>query len=228
MSLFNLNPFKKAITIADNIDQLIDDPTRAITSLIDGGLDGFLGEVTGQGFGGDIDRIKAAISAHGGIARNNRFRVRFQAPTSVTKINDSGRDHEFLCESASIPGKQILTSERNVAFRRPELVPYGYTVDNVTLTFICTSDMFYKKLFQNWVDFIVNPRSQVVKYKSSYAVPVSIEILNLQNKPIYNVVLQEAFPLNVNAIELSNGTNDDYIRVSVEMAHTDIDIQISE
>ena len=54
MSLFNLNPFKKAITIADNIDQLIDDPTRAVTQLIDGGLDGFLGELTGQGFGGDI------------------------------------------------------------------------------------------------------------------------------------------------------------------------------
>jgi hypothetical protein len=225
----NLNPFidplKKAQRTIDNVDQFINNPLSGVGSLIRGGFDGFLNDLTGSGFnGGQVDKLKSVLSARQGLARQNRFGLYFNLPPAIP-FESSGRDHELLCETISIPGKQLQTAENGVTYRRPDLIPYAETLDNVSGTFINTGDYYFKKLFDAWLNYIVAPGTNTVKYKDSYTTDIIIQARTLENRPIYNITLRNAFPLNVTSIELSHGSSNDYIRVTTEFAYTNINIE---
>jgi hypothetical protein len=220
----NLRPFsdplRKAENVLDNIDQLIDNPLAGVGSLIDGGIDGFLEDLTGTGFGGgQIDKMKATLASRNGLARQNRFKVRLMPPSTLSY---DIYDNYYLCESVTLPSKQILTAETGMTFKRPEVLPYAYTMDNVSMTFICTQDYYIKKMFDEWLNLIIRPKSNIVSYPSTYQGQIEIQGLNLKNRPIYKLELDNVYPINVSAIDYSTGSNDDFIRVTVELAHDDI------
>ena len=82
-----------------------------------------------------INDFKSAIIRNGGIAKPNRFHVTF---ASLPGSSSSTRDVPYLCESVSIPGKQITTLDYDIGTRRPLKIPTGYIEDDVTMTFILT------------------------------------------------------------------------------------------
>jgi hypothetical protein len=198
-----------------------------------------------------IDSLKSTIGRRGGIARTNRFAVYMSHPSgSQGLLNDdwSGiasnlissfigggsrkvdpwmffndpRDMFLLCDSIQLPGRRISTTERGVTHHRTKK-PYTYLNEEVTFSFILTNDYHVKKYFDSWQNSIVSGDDLGIAYKKAYTTDIVIQQLTSGNDiiPAYGVKLLNAFPISVSAIELSNQTMNEYVRVTVTVAYDD-------
>lgn len=192
-----------------------------------------------------IDNLKATISKKGGVAMQNRFQIFFQPPTAnkvksllnkdpKTLIGDLARnaltggkpgnlipdprDISILCESVSIPGRQITTLEYT-AERQAIKIPYSFINEDVTMSFILTNDYYMKKMFDSWLSGIINQTTYRVGYKKDFTTDIVIQQLNQKNIPVYSCRLENAFPVTVNAINLDSNSENTIQKVSVTLSY---------
>ena len=185
-----------------------------------------------------IDNLKSLISKKGGLARANRFNVIFTPPKtsllnfdlesilssaisgnfSAKNLINNPRDISMLCDSVSIPGKQISTLDYQ-AQKQAIKIPYGTLHDDVSLTFLLTNDYYMKSVFDSWINNIVNSDTYGVSYKKDIAVDVIIQQLDEQDVPIYGVKLEGAFPTTMNEIVLSNESTDTIQKLNVSFSY---------
>ena len=185
-----------------------------------------------------IERIKSLISKKGGLAKANRFNVMFTPPdltlfnldlqgllqkaltdnfSAKNLINDP-RDISLLCDSVSIPGKQISTIDYQ-SVRQSVKVPYGTVQDDVELGFLLTNDYHMKTVFDKWINSIVDAEKYCVAYKKDITCDVVIQQLDEQDTPIYGVKLEGAFPVSMSNIELSNQSENTIQRLNVSFTY---------
>jgi hypothetical protein len=194
--------------------------------------------------GKSINNLKTSLVKHGGVAHENRFTVNFSPPkqslfnldlrniiTSALSgtfnaknlINDY-RDITILCESCSLPGRQIMTLdyqlEKHAAKR-----PYSFFNDEINFTFLLTGDYYMKKIFDKWSEEIVGFNNYRLNYIKDFAVDVTISQLNKKNLPIYTVVLDNAYPITFNSIPLDNTVENSVQKFSVTMAYENFFVQ---
>jgi len=188
-----------------------------------------------------IDTIKSTINRRGGIARGNRYAVyithpskgmnsflKFDPATLLSNlISGDGvnigdfisdpRDMFLLCQSASLPGKRITTTEATHNHNRTKK-PYSMMTEEVSMTFLLTNDYYVKKYFDMWQNMIIDDSSDHYKtmYKRDYSTDVTIQQLSTSNDfvPGYSIQLLNAYPIQVSSVELSNG-GDGLLEVSV-------------
>jgi hypothetical protein len=185
-----------------------------------------------------IEDLKATISKKGGLARANRFRVIFTPPTqsllnlnpqtiissvisgnfSAKNLINDPRDIDILCDSVSIPGRQISTIDY-IAEKQSVKIPYGELHDDVTCTFLLTNDYYMKTVFDSWIGSIVDMDQYSLAYKKDITTDVIIQQLDEENTPIYGVKLEGAFPTTVNDIELSNESENTIQKLGVSFSY---------
>jgi len=136
-------------------------------------------------------------------------------------INDP-RDIFLLCESVQLPGKRIATMESFVTHKAIKK-PYSYLVDEVTFTFILTNDYFARKYFDQWQQMVVDQQSLKLNYKNDYVTDVTLQQLGASNDiiPAYSIKLKNAFPIAVNAVELSNSSENSLLQCSITLSFDD-------
>ena len=167
-------------------------------------------------FANPIDDMKAVVGNQGGFARTNFFAVTFNGPGTIGKPDPVIVN--ALCESAQLPGRSISTFEHGMtthAIKRP----YGYINDDVTLTFYVTNDFYIKKIWEQWLNTVVNDVNDKIGYRDDYAHDITISVLNLNHNEIHQVTLQKAFPIGINAIELSNSSENELMRLTVTITY---------
>lgn len=166
-----------------------------------------------------VDTFKSELRQ--GIAMNNVWRVLLPSlPGS------SGRQLNLLCKTANMPGRQILTNDRQYGMKMQK-VAYGYAVDDVSLSFHLLNDYGVKNYFDNWAAMAINQENQETAYKKEYCFDVVIQQLrkdaildlgfsfsfgpiNISGDIItpdqisYTCVLEDAFPTTMNAQEFTN------------------------
>ena len=178
-----------------------------------------------------IDTLKSTINRRGGVARPNRFGVYITHPSkninSLLNFNPANllsnlisgqgvnigdfiqdpRDMFLLCRNVTMPGKRISTTEATHNHHLSKK-PYSAITDEVTMSFMLTNDYYIKKYFDMWQEMIVDTSGEHYKtfYKSEYTTDVIIQQLSASNDvvPGYSVRLQNAYPIQVGAIELSS------------------------
>jgi hypothetical protein len=188
-----------------------------------------------------IDTMKSTINRRGGLARGNRFGVYISHPSrgmnSLLNFNPatllsnliSGdgvnigdfiqdpRDMFLLCQSCTMPGKRISTTEATHNHNLSKK-PYSAATDEVTMTFLLTNDYYIKKYFDMWQEMIIDTSGHHYKafYKNEYCSDVTIQQLSNSNDiiPGYTIKLENAYPIQVGAVELSN-TNEGLMEVSI-------------
>ncbi len=170
-----------------------------------------------------IDTFKSNVMSHGGLAQANRFNIIFKPPQmslinldpsnlianalggnfSLKDLINDPRDISMLCQTATIPGRQITTFEAldKDAARK---IPYGYMDMEVNCTFLLTEDYYMKTIFDNWMQVVFNTDSYHPNYKDKFVTDVRIQQLNKKNRPIYGVVLEKAYPVSISDIILDN------------------------
>jgi hypothetical protein len=185
-----------------------------------------------------IDAFKSTIGGRGGLAPTNRFvvhmplpnlfnfNVRSQLPSifsgdfSSRDLFNDPRSVGILCESCSLPGKSLTTFDHPFQnFRQSIKYPSGYVNSDITFTFLLTNDFYMKKVFDKWLDTIVNPRNYTIAYDRDFKVDMQILQLNQRNIPIYGVSLRNAFPTNIADVSLDNNSNNSIQKLSVTITY---------
>jgi|TARA_B110000908_G_scaffold124152_1_gene145569 hypothetical protein len=187
-----------------------------------------------------IDNLKSVISRRQGVLMPNRFAIYMPVPlfanldirsivsagiaggsvaSGINSVFNDPRDLTFLCKTASLPGRQIATTDYSTN-PKPKKMPYAGITDDVTLTFMLTQDMFAKKFFDAWQSQIINP-DYSINYKDTYTKDIIVQQLNKDNFPVYTVLFKNAYPVTVDAIELSADSSDTISTMSVSLAYDD-------
>lgn len=187
-----------------------------------------------------IDDFKSKISAHGGLARPNRFGVVITPPTqavlsyssifedvvrgefSFSSIIKNSNDLSFFVESCQFPGKQI-TSLENALHRNSLKHPTGYMYEDITMNFLMPSDYFIKTLFDNWQNMVIDKTRYRAGYRDDYATDILISQLDAKNYPVYTLKFKKAWPVGVNSIDLDNTAENGLARVSVAFTFEEIE-----
>lgn len=204
-----------------------------------------------------IDELKSVATSKLGFARANQFLVEmptigqggflsgalagiFPPVPNIPGILDTGtpstREMNLLCSNTTLPGKQIMTTERRFGMKY-EKVGYTYAVDDISMTFYLMNDYGVKRYFDSWISSIVDEELGEVAYKINYAKSIKIHQLrkplvgfsknigplrgNLQigGGSVYTVELIDAFPINVQGINLSNEL-DGLVQLTVTFSYT--------
>jgi hypothetical protein len=115
-----------------------------------------------------IDEFKSQIGKGGGMAMGNLFKI-FLPP-----LTGDAREMNLLCKATSLPGRQILSTERTIGLETSK-VAYGHAIEDVTLTFHCLNDMKIRRYFEIWQNLAVNQETHEVGYFNEYTHPVIIQ-----------------------------------------------------
>ena len=119
-----------------------------------------------------LNQLKSLITAKGGVARPNLYRIKFPSLPGSTS-----EELNILCKDIQLPGRQIVTNERRIGLKT-EKVPYGYAVTDLPVTFHVMNDYGVKEYFETWQNLAVNQQTQEIGYQrghGGYARTVEIE-----------------------------------------------------
>ena len=162
-----------------------------------------------------IDDISTNISKRGGFAAANFFAVTFIGPAS---LNPNPYLVNVLCESVQLPGRSISTFEHGMT-RQVTKRPYSFINSDVTLTFLITNDFYIKNLFDKWMRCVIDDSNGKIYYKNQYVSDMTISVLDRKHDMIYKVNLENAYPIDINVIELSSTSENTVLRMSVTLTY---------
>ena len=115
-----------------------------------------------------IDDFKSQVGASGGFAMGNLFKV-FLPP-----LTGDAREMNLLCKAASLPGRQILSTEKQIGLQTTKIA-YGYAVGDIQLNFHVMNDYKVRNYFETWQNLAVNQDTLEVGYFNDYTHPVVIQ-----------------------------------------------------
>jgi len=118
-----------------------------------------------------IDDLKALISQKKGLARSNVFAVALPPIAGLRS-----RELNLLCSSVNLPGRQIMTQERDIGLITQK-VANNHVFDDVSLTFRCLNDYGIKEYFEAWQNLCIDQNSLEVGYLKDYSFNVKIHQL---------------------------------------------------
>lgn len=151
-----------------------------------------------------ISKVKST-----GLAKTNRYRVTIATPTLMTGFMNSGRLITLFCESTSLPGQVVATTEQRIMGETREF-PYSKFYDNITLSFYIDNNFEVKGFFDNWLNSVSNTQNKITSYYKDYIAPtVLIEVLPMDSEvSTYSITLHEAYPKGISPIQLSADSRD--------------------
>ena len=165
---------------------------------------------------GTISEFRSSFNTD--VARVSRFDVTIPIPLALRNTKIDTRQLSFRCEKAEMPGRAFATIEKKMGSAPVEKFPYHTTYNEMTLDFMVSDDMNEKIFFDSWMD-LINPTTDYnFQYKTNYAVDMSINQYDVSNKPIYTATLIEAFPMQVNQLDL-DWTSDGYHKLAVQFIY---------
>ena len=166
-----------------------------------------------------------------GLARNNRYAVSFHGNGVAGFNGDNLRSALLFCDSAQLPGQSYATIA-NRSFGELRETPYDRLYEPITLSFYVDREMQVKYLFDRWMDKIANPATRKYNYYDDYICNIAISVFDNyaestpgsridkplrweeKNNETYVVVLHEAYPKTVSAVQLDQA-NKDVMKVTV-------------
>ena len=169
----------------------------------------------------EIDALKGLINTRKGFARSNRFEILVVPPAEAFEDTQEIRDLNILCDTTSLPGRQMQTFETNYT-RQQVKVAQSFINEDVSFTFNLTNDMFIKRVFDKWTNMIIDRNTFKKNYDSAYKRDIGIFQNDINNKRIYGVKLINAFPISVQGLEL-NSSDGEIQKLTVEFTYEDFE-----
>jgi hypothetical protein len=185
----------------------------------------------------NIDTMKAMLSKKGGIAPTNRFLILMTAPKvslintdpsvllgtllsggGIGNIFNDPRDITLLAKSVNIPGRNISTTDKQIG-KQSMKIPYDFIDGDVAMSFYLTNDGFARRYFADWLGCVVDADGYKVGYKKDYCTDIQIIQLNQKNLPVFGVTLENAYPLDMSAIDLDTSEDTSIQEMSVNFAY---------
>jgi len=164
---------------------------------------------SGKSAGAQIDQFKSRMSS---FARPNLFEVVISNPKKKGVLGRVQQRLSFACYQATIPGMSIATTDKDQGYRS---MAYQKIYEDVTLGFYVHGDMKELKVFQDWMQIMIDPTDNHVGYYDDYIATVEIKNLDRQQHKVLTTTLIDAYPKTLETISLDAGANDDVMKVNV-------------
>ena len=168
-----------------------------------------------------LERFRAEVLSKSGLARTNRFEVSINVPIGLGVEGYAAGDVvNMYCEQTNFPMLNINTKTFKIfgpSYQRPMSSEYGG--EGLSMTFHVDRDMKIKKFFEDWMHLVINKDTFAVSYQEKYASTISIKQLDEQDNVTYEVELLEAFPRNMNLMELNNSSSNQTHRLNMLFAY---------
>lgn len=167
---------------------------------------------------GSINTFKSSFKTD--VARPARFDVEIPIPLKLLAYRNSAQRLTMRCEVAELPSKTFETLDRKI-YGPVEKQPYLTSFTDIDLTFIVSDDMAEKKIFDAWMELISPKTTFNQTYKTDYAIPITINQYDVQNRLSYSITLIDAFPISVNQLTLDWSNESSHHKLAVRFAfHT--------
>jgi hypothetical protein len=197
-----------------------------------------------------LNQFTSRIHKKEGLFQANRYAVRIfpKDPTQAwwkrifKEAGGSIEDLTFLCNSASLPGVQIITSDhRRQNMGTFDRRPFGVQVTDIPLTFMLDNQGFILELFNSWTNTIVNYGKDIraeddrdtdhnkalfeVNYRDDYLCKVEIHTYDQTTKQINVYHLNEAFPMQVGDVTAAWSETDQFGVLPVQFTFRTYEIE---
>ena len=177
----------------------------------------------------------SAVNSHQGISKANKFVVKNMTIPDTLRNNhsDNLRDMNFFCDSTFFPGRNMATVEYRAGSVSEPFIHSNNFAETITLTFNLTNDMFIKRLFDEWQDYIMpltnkerKVRTNIMRYPNSYRGKFDLVKLDSElkansfgavNNEGYTVQILDAFPKQVDAMNVSFASQE-ALKLTVQMS----------
>lgn len=157
----------------------------------------------------NLERFLSNFNKHNDFSKTSKFEVSILGSPVV----GPAQDLTLQCEVAELPGYNINTVD-GLVYGAPYAVAATPVLNELNLTFICAGDLWEKKYFDTWLQYILPQRSYLAKYRDEYASTVTVTQFTEQGTAAHKVEFVEAFPFTVSPIALNWG-DDGINRLSV-------------
>lgn len=170
-----------------------------------------------------ISEFKSQMDWFGGPARGSLFQVQI-TPKHQSSSRASPRDLIFFCKNATIPGMVFSSATYEPVAQMRRVMPMTWNPEPVQMIFMLDSDHQVLTFFHQWAQAIVNYSttggtfSEVegrlpfeLGYKDEYAARIVIRQYSTnydRSGQYYEVVLDNAFPLQMGDVDLAWENND--------------------
>jgi hypothetical protein len=180
------------------------------------------------------NKFLSEIKGSRGPAKSSLFLVKIFPPPifsrlTVNKLADYIEPLSLLCEAAEMPGKSFATEAVKI-YGPVYHVPYLATYQNITLTFINTNSHKEKLFFDLWMNSIISPSTNNVRFPkgndSGYLSRIEVAQYSSDSSyesEIYKVKLIDAFPTSIAPQQLS-WADDAFQRMSVSFLYQTYEI----
>lgn len=166
---------------------------------------------------GSINEFKSSFRKD--LSRPSKFDVNIPVPLTLLPYVKSAKSLNYRCENASLPGRQLATTELKIGSNPVEKYPYLTTFTDLQLTFMVDDDMSQKVFFDAWLNFINPTYNYNFRYKGDYATVITVNQYDVTNKISYSCNLYDAYPISVEALDL-DWAADGYHKLRVTFAYT--------
>ncbi len=180
-----------------------------------------------------IGKFKAQLDATKGLYKPSLYAVTINVPNSNWAPLDmrDERQFTFLCNSAALPGAQILSSDhRRQGYGTFDRRPFGIQVTDIPLTFFVDNKGFILGFFQNWFNNIIyygdpgdlseQPHTKAslfeVNYSTNYTCTIEIATYDHIGQEIITYTLYEAFPIQMGDITVAWAETDSFSVLPVQ------------
>lgn len=139
------------------------------------------------------------------LARQNRFTVSIAHPVGSDSSTNSLV--ELFCEQAVLPSLSFSSQPTRTYGEQREVV-YDRNFEAVTLTFLVDRQMMVKDYFDKWTNNIIDPTTRLLGFYNNYIRNITILIQDTKDNDTYEVILYEAYPKTVGAVQLDYNSKD--------------------
>ena len=154
-----------------------------------------------------INDLKSALTRQG-ITEANRFTVDLSSLMTLPFVNDTElvRDLQVLATAVELPNRQLFTTPSALITNLIEH-PTGFTNGDLTITFYC-GNYDTKRLFDKWVDYIVDPKSYLVRYPDEFKRDLVIKQLDDTDKVVYSAKIIGGYPKSIGGVAFNSGSEE--------------------
>ena len=146
-----------------------------------------------------------------GFMRPNKFTI------TISKIKAGSLERfDMSCFQCQLPGNVIATTDKDAGFRG---VAYQTVYSDIILGFYCDDKMKELKFWQHWIEQIHTRPTNQWAYYDDYISDITITPINRSGDNVATWTLKEAYPKQIDPIQLDYGTNDAVMTINATITY---------